>query len=122
MLIGMTLPPESVPKAIALRDSTTIQGRPQPEVESCASCTGRDRRTSSAPSGWCSTRSRVEHSRYLAAALDHLRATEGNVRAEDAERLSPLRHDHINLHGRYFFTPSDAVIRGQLRGLRSVAP
>ena len=54
-------------------------------------------------------------------ALDHLRATEGNVRGEDVERLSPLRQDHINLHGRCFFTPSDAVDRGELRSLRSPA-
>lgn len=58
----------------------------------------------------------------MAAALDHLRANEGNVRAEDVERLSPLRHDHINLHGRYYFTPSDAVARGELRTLRSAGP
>lgn len=64
----------------------------------------------------------VRNTRYMAAALEHLRATEGNVRAEDVERLSPLRHDHINLHGRYLFTPSDAVARGELRGLRSLAP
>lgn len=38
------------------------------------------------------------------------------------ERLSPLRHGHINLHGRYYFTPSDAVARGELRSLRSVGP
>jgi hypothetical protein len=41
---------------------------------------------------------------------------------EDVERLSPLRHVHINLHGRYYFTPSDAVARGELRRLRSIAP
>jgi TnpA family transposase len=64
----------------------------------------------------------VWNTRYMAAALDHLRATEGNVRDEDVERLSPLRHDHINLHGRYFFTASDAVERGELRSLCSVAP
>lgn len=62
------------------------------------------------------------NTRYMAAALDHLRANEGNVRAEDVERLSPLRHDHINLHGRYYFTPSDAVARGELRTLRSAGP
>jgi hypothetical protein len=64
----------------------------------------------------------VWNTRYMAAALDHLRATEGNVRDEDVERLSPLRHDHINVHGRYFFTPSDAVARCELRSLRSLAP
>ena len=64
----------------------------------------------------------VWNTRYMAAALDHLRATEGNVRPDDVERLSPLRHDHINLHGRYFITPSDAVARGELRSLRSAVP
>ncbi len=58
----------------------------------------------------------------MAAALDHLRATDGNVAEEDVERLSPLRHDHINLHGRYYFTPSAAVARGGLRVLGSVGP
>jgi hypothetical protein len=64
----------------------------------------------------------VWNTRYMAAALDHLHATEGNVGDEDVERLSPLRHVHINLHGRYYFTPSDAVARGELRRLRSIAP
>ncbi len=64
----------------------------------------------------------VWNTRYMAAALDHLRATEGDVRAEDVERLSPLRHDHINLQGRYSFTPSDAVAGGELRRLRSPGP
>jgi TnpA family transposase len=64
----------------------------------------------------------IWNTRYMAAALDYLRAHEGHVRAEDVERLSPLRHGHINLHGRYYFTPSDAVARGELRGLRSVGP
>ena len=62
------------------------------------------------------------NTRYIAAALDYLRANEGHVRTEDVERLSPLRHGHINLHGRYYFTPSDAVARGELRSLRSVGP
>ncbi len=36
--------------------------------------------------------------------------------------FSPLRHDHINLHGRYYFTPCEAVTKGELRSLRSSAP
>jgi len=79
------------------------------------------RRTSSAPWGWCSTPSLSGTLGTWAAALDHLRATEGNVAEEDVERLSPLRHDHINLNGRYYFTPS-AVARGELRVLGSVGP
>jgi hypothetical protein len=31
-------------------------------------------------------------------------------------------HGHINLHGRYYFTPSNAVARGELCSLRSVGP
>jgi hypothetical protein len=57
----------------------------------------------------------------MAAALEHLRAADGQVRLEDVQRLSPLRHDHINLHGRYYFTPSDAITRGELRNLRNTA-
>lgn len=62
------------------------------------------------------------NTRYMAAAIEHLRATQGHVQADDVERLSPLRHDHINLHGRYHFTPSDAIDRGELRSLRSSGP
>ncbi len=62
------------------------------------------------------------NTRYMTAAFDHLRAAEGNVRDEDVQRLSPLRDDHIDLHGRYLFTPSDAVDRGEFRSLRSAVP
>jgi class 3 adenylate cyclase len=62
------------------------------------------------------------NTRYMTAALDHLRATEGDVNTDDVERLSPLRHDHINLHGRYNFTPSAAVDRGELRSLEPTIP
>ncbi len=62
----------------------------------------------------------VWNTRYVAAALDHLRATEGNVADEGVERLSPLA-THINLNGRYYFTPS-AAVRGELRVLGSVSP
>jgi hypothetical protein len=61
------------------------------------------------------------NTRYMAAALEHLQAADGQVRLEDVQRLSPLRHDHINLQGRYYFTPSDAVTRGELRNLRDPA-
>jgi hypothetical protein len=61
------------------------------------------------------------NTRYMAAALEHLQAADGQVRLEDVQRLSPLRHDHINLHGRYYFTPSDAISRGELRNFRDAA-
>lgn len=63
--------------------------------------------------------------RYLGAALDHLRATEGKCATRTARRghLAPVTPAprHINLHGRYFFTPSDAVAHGGLRSLGSPA-
>jgi hypothetical protein len=61
------------------------------------------------------------NTRYMAGALEHLQAADGQVRLEDVQRLSPLRHDHINLHGRYYFTPSDAITRGELRNLCDTA-
>ncbi|WP_431854118.1 hypothetical protein [Azospirillum sp.] len=40
---------------------------------------------------------------------------------EDVARLSPLAHEHINMLGRYAFTLSELVARGELRPLRSPA-
>jgi hypothetical protein len=34
-------------------------------------------------------------------------------------RLSPLGDSHINVQGRYHFTITDAVLRGDLRPLRN---
>jgi hypothetical protein len=39
-------------------------------------------------------------------------------RDQDIERLSPLVHEHINLHGRYYFGLAEAVLREELRPLR----
>jgi hypothetical protein len=52
------------------------------------------------------------------AALSQLRREGYLVRDEDAARLSPLVHDHINVLGRYSFAVPDAVTRGELRRLR----
>jgi hypothetical protein len=57
---------------------------------SCASVTGRARRTSLAPSAFLSTSSLLWNTRYIEAALDHLRATGFDVREEDVQRLTPL--------------------------------
>ena len=35
-------------------------------------------------------------------------------RDEDIERLSPLVHEHINLHGRYYFGLTEALQRGEV--------
>lgn len=58
------------------------------------------------------------NTRYMDAALEHLRAQGVPVGEEDVQRLSPLGHEHINLLGRYHFAVPEAVLRGQLRQLR----
>ena len=58
------------------------------------------------------------NTRYTDAALTRLRRTGFDVRDDDVARLSPLRYDHINLHGRYHFQLPAAVRRGSLRQLR----
>ena len=56
--------------------------------------------------------------RYMDAALNHLRATGAEVRKEDLARLSPLSHKHFNMLGRYHFAVPEEVLRGELRPLR----
>jgi TnpA family transposase len=58
------------------------------------------------------------NTRYMNLALDSLRAEGLQVAAEDLERLSPLRHEHINLLGRYHFTLAESVQKGEMRPLR----
>lgn len=55
---------------------------------------------------------------YSDAVLQQLRAEGYPVQAEDAARLSPFGHEHINLLGRYSFAVPDSVARGELRPLR----
>jgi TnpA family transposase len=59
------------------------------------------------------------NTRYMDAALNRLRAQGMEVKAEDVARLSPLGDNHFNVLGRYHFTISDAILRGELRPLRS---
>lgn len=40
---------------------------------------------------------------------------------EDVARLSPMRHEHINMLGRYSFSVPEAVAKGELRPLRNPA-
>jgi hypothetical protein len=61
---------------------------------------------------------RVWNTTYMDAALSQLRHEGYPVRDEDAARLSPLVHDHINVLGRYSFAVPNAVTRGELRPLR----
>jgi hypothetical protein len=57
------------------------------------------------------------NTRYMEAALDHLRATGFDVRDEDVQRLTPLIWEHIELHGRYAFP--EELPAGTLRALRA---
>lgn len=61
----------------------------------------------------------IWNTRYMAAALDAIRATGQEVRDEDVARLSPLMRGHINMLGRYHFTWPDELRRGALRPLRN---
>jgi hypothetical protein len=53
------------------------------------------------------------------AALNHLKNRGFEPRPEDLARLSPLRSRHFNVLGRYHFTVSDSVLKGELRPLRN---
>lgn len=53
--------------------------------------------------------------RYMDAALAHLRAKGVTVKPEELARLSPLGSKHFNVLGRYHFDLSDAVRRGEPR-------
>ncbi|MEV1178576.1 Tn3 family transposase [Nonomuraea sp. NPDC049784] len=55
------------------------------------------------------------NSRYLSAAVDQLRAEGVPVKDEDAARLSPLGHAHLNVLGRYSISSS-----AQAEGLRQL--
>ena len=52
------------------------------------------------------------------AALGHLRSQDAEIKSEDVARLSPLADKHFNMLGRYQFTVTDSVLRGDLRPLR----
>jgi hypothetical protein len=54
------------------------------------------------------------NTRYMDAAVKHLKA----AGKDDLERLSPLGNKHFNVLGRYHFSTTDAVLRGELRPLR----
>jgi hypothetical protein len=59
------------------------------------------------------------NTRYVDAALRHLRESGVDLSPDDVARLSPLGSEHINLVGRYHFGLPDAVKRGALRPFRN---
>jgi hypothetical protein len=58
------------------------------------------------------------NTRYMDAAVTHLKAAGMEIKTDDLERLSPLGNKHFNVLGRYHFSTTDAVLRGELRPLR----
>ncbi|MDC0948373.1 Tn3 family transposase [Gammaproteobacteria bacterium] len=54
---------------------------------------------------------------YIQAAFDHLRDEGVDVKREDAARLSPLQHKHLNVLGRYSFALDGQIAKGELRSL-----
>ena len=59
------------------------------------------------------------NTRYLDAALARLRQRGYPVREADVVRLAPFGFAHLNVHGRYTFTPFIPPAPGQLRPLRN---
>jgi hypothetical protein len=58
------------------------------------------------------------NTRYVDAALSRLRSQSAEVKPEDVVRLSLLADKHFNVLGRYHFTVTDSILRGDLRPLR----
>lgn len=54
---------------------------------------------------------------YTEAVQKQLKAEGYKVKDDDAERVSPLQHGHINVLGRYSFILAESVSKGQLRPL-----
>jgi len=57
------------------------------------------------------------NSGYMDHAVEHLRSEGTTIANEDLEHLSPLQHEHVNLHGRYVFSAPDHLRHGPLRPL-----
>ena len=65
----------------------------------------------------------VWNTRYMQAALDHLRATGYSFLESDLEHLSPIVSGHTNLHGSHHFDlQAPKKWQGQLRPLRTAEP
>lgn len=60
----------------------------------------------------------VWNTRYMMAALDHLRSTGYTVNDEDIRHLTPLLWEHITFHGTYHFDLGEPSRRTGLRPLR----
>lgn len=54
---------------------------------------------------------------YMESALNHMKQKGFEVKEEDVARLSPLKHQHINVLGQYSFKLDDPIAKGHLRPL-----
>jgi TnpA family transposase len=61
------------------------------------------------------------NTRYMDAALSHLKASGREVKPEDVAHLSPLGNKHFNVLGHYPFHVTESILKGELRPLRSPA-
>lgn len=61
------------------------------------------------------------NTRYMDAALNQLRQQGFESKPEDIARLSPLGSRPFNVHGRYQFTDTESMLRGEMRPLRNPA-
>ena len=61
------------------------------------------------------------NTRYMDAAVNHLKSQGFEAKPEDLARLSPLRSRHFNVLGRYHFTVTDSVLKGEMRPFRNPA-
>lgn len=57
---------------------------------------------------------------YMQDALDHLRQNALPILDDDVARLSPLRHEHMNVLGHYSFTLADTILAGEHRPLNQL--
>ena len=55
---------------------------------------------------------------YMWEAIEQLKREGRQIDEEDLKHLSPARHEHINVYGRYFFPVKEEMSRGGLRPLR----
>jgi TnpA family transposase len=56
--------------------------------------------------------------RYMDAAINHLRSAGVEVKPEDVARLSPLTSRQFHMQGRFHFNVTEEILRGEMRPLR----
>ncbi len=57
---------------------------------------------------------------YMQDVLHHLKQSGLTIMDDDISDLSPLRHGHMNVFGRYSFTLADTILAGEHRPLNQL--